>query len=181
MQIRVVKSDNTIEQYLHTKVLGTFSNALALVDQPNVYAAEQFADAVTFNLYQKNNMNMITSEEIHIMVQAVLTATGYENAAGKLNEFHLNRKLKRKRIEVIKKNIDNFDNDGRSQWNKSKIVHWLMENKNVDYHIARVIASVVEEKVLDIGLLRIHTSLIEHFVLLDMEAMLYAQKELLTI
>lgn len=181
MQIRIVKSDNTIEQYLHTKVLGTFSNALALIDQPNVYAAEQFADALTFHLYQKNDHNMVTSEEIHIMVQAILTATGYENAARKLNDFHLNRKLKRKRIEVIKEHADQFDPDGRSQWNKSKIVHWLMENKNMDYHIARVIASAVEEKVIDIGLLRIHTSLIEHFVLLDMRAMLNAQKELLTV
>jgi len=181
MQIRVVKADNTVEQYLHTKVLGTFGNALALIDQPNVYAAEQFADAVTFHLYQKNDLNMITSEEIHIMVQAVLSATGYENAARKLNDFHLNRKLKRKRIEVIKDRADHSDHDGRSQWNKSKIVHWLMENKNVDYHVARAIASAVEQKVLDVGLLRIHTSLIEHFVLLDMEAMLNAQKELLTV
>lgn len=181
MQIRIVKSDNTVEQYLHTKVLGTFNNALALIDQSNVYAAEQFADAVTFHLYQKNDQNMITSEEIHIMVQAVLSATGYGNAARKLNEFHLNRKLRRKRIEVIKDHTDHFNPDERSLWNKSKIVHWLMENENMDYHMARVIAASVEEKVLDIGLLRIHTSLIKHFVILDMEAMLLAQKELLTI
>jgi len=56
-----------------------------------------------------------------------------------------------------------------------------MENENMDYHLARVIASAVEEKILDVGMLRIHTSLIKHFVILDMDAMLHAQKQLLTI
>ncbi len=29
MQLKVIKSDGSIEEYLHTKVIGTFGNALA--------------------------------------------------------------------------------------------------------------------------------------------------------
>ncbi len=178
MQVKVVKSDGSLEHYLHTKVLGTFGNALAMTDQPNVYAAEQFADAVTFHLYHEKKSGIITSEEIHLLVQAVLNATGYANAADALNEFHLNRKVKRKRIEVVTEHADHFDPDQRTPWCKSTIVHWLMENKKMDFHLARAIASSVEEKVLNIEILRIRKSLIKHLVLSDIDVMLQAQEQL---
>jgi len=43
MQLKVIKADGTLEEYLHTKVIGTINNALASVDESNVFAAEQFA------------------------------------------------------------------------------------------------------------------------------------------
>lgn len=181
MQVKVVKSDGSLEQYLHTKVLGTFGNALALIDQPNIYAAEQFSDAVTFHLYQKKRAGTITSDEIHLLVQSVLNATGYANAAAALNDFHLNRKLQRKRIEVVDEHADFFDPDQRTPWNKSIIVRWLMENKKMDIHMARVIASSVEEKVLNIGILRIRKSLLKHLVLSEIDVMLQAQEQLMKI
>ena len=85
MQLKVIKADSSIERYLHTKVIGTLSNALALIDQPNVFAAEQFAEAITFYLYRKRGVVKVASDEIHLMVQSALTATGYENAARALN------------------------------------------------------------------------------------------------
>jgi hypothetical protein len=178
MQVKVVKSDGSLEQYLHTKVLGTLGNALAMIDQPNIYAAEQFADAITFHLYHTKKTSTITSEEIYLLVQAVLTATGYANAAAALNDFHLHRKIKRKRIEVVDEHADHFDPDQRTLWNKSTIVHWLMENKKMDFHVARVVASSVEEKILNIGILRIRKSLIKHLVLSDIDVMLEAQEQL---
>ena len=181
MQVKVVKSDGSLEQYLHTKVLGTFGNALAMTDQPNIYAAEQFTDAVTFHLYQKKKSSSITSEEIHLLVQAVLNATGYANAAAALNDFHINRKIKRRRIEVLNEDAVHFDHDNRTPWDKSIIVHWLMENKKMDFHLARAIASSVEEKVLNIGILRIRKSLIKHLVLSDIDVMLQAQQQLVNI
>lgn len=181
MQVKVVKSDGSLEQYLHTKVLGTFGNALALIDQPNVYAAEQFADAVTFHLYKKKKSGLITSEEIHLLVQSVLNATGYANAADALNDFHLNRKVKRKRIEVVDEHASHFDADARTLWDKSIIAHWLMENKEMNSHLARVIASSVEEKILNIGILRIRKSLIKHLVLSDIDVMLQAHQQLINI
>ncbi len=95
MQLKVTKSDGTVEEYLHTKVFGTFNNALALIEQSNVFAAEQFAEAITFYLYQKRGLDTVASDELLLMVQAVLTATGYENAAEAINEFQLNRRLRR--------------------------------------------------------------------------------------
>lgn len=182
MQLKVIKSDGSIEEYLHTKVIGTFGNALALIDQANVFAAEQFAEAITFYLYQKRGVVTITSDEIHLMIQAVLTATGYENAARALNEYHLNRKLKRGRIEVI-------DGDESTeadlamrvcQWNKSRIADDLMRKDRLGRHVARAIASSVEEKVLNLGMTRVRRSLIKELVMADMDTMLQLQKELQT-
>ena len=182
MQLKVIKSDGSVEEYLHTKVIGTFSNALALIGQPNVFAAEQFAEAITFYLYQKRGVVTVTSDEIHLMVQAVLTATGYENAARALNEYHLNREIKRGRIEVV----DGGESTGAeatmrvSQWNKSRVVEDLMRTEKLDRHLARAIASSVEEKVLNLGMTRIRRSLIKELVLADMETMLQVQKQLQT-
>ena len=85
MNLKVIKADGSVEEYLHTKVIGTFGNALALVDDANIFAAEQFAEAVTFFLYEKHQTQRVTSEEIHLMMQAVLSSTGYEHAAVALN------------------------------------------------------------------------------------------------
>jgi hypothetical protein len=114
-------------------------------------------------------------------VQSVLNATGYANAAAALNEFHMNRKLSRKRIEVVDEHASFFDPDQRTPWKKSIIVRWLMENKKMDIHMARAIASSVEEKVLNIGILRIRKSLLKHLVLSDIDVMLQAQEQLMKI
>ena len=180
MQLKVVKSDRKTEDYFHTKVLCTFSNALALIDQSNVFAAEQFAEAITFYLYQKRSLLTITSEEIHLMVQAVLNSTGYENAAKALNDFHLNRKIKRSRIEVIGNDYNyllDFDFE-ISLWNKSIIVDDLVKKDGLGRPVARAIASAVEEKVLNIGITKIKKSLVEQLVLSDTDMMLRAQEQL---
>ncbi len=183
MQLKVIKADGSVERYLHTKVIGTFSNALASVDQPNIFAAEQFADAVTFHLYRKRDAVIVTSEEIHLMVQAVLAATGYQNASCALNGHHLNRRLKRNRIEVIDDDENDADRTDAAicRWDKSRIVNDLMQKNALDRHIARAIASAVEEKVLNMGITRIRHSLIRVLVQTDTETMLNAQKQLQTV
>ena len=180
MQLRVIKADGSVEEYLHTKVLGTFSNALGLVDEPNVFAAEQFADAVTFHLYGKRNTAAVNSDRIHLMVQAVLAATGYEHAAQALNDYHLKRKLKRKRIEVIN-TAENAENDYTQRprrWSKSQIVNDLVEAHITSRPIARAIAATVEEKVLNISMARVPRSLIKQLVIADTDAMLQAERQL---
>jgi len=180
MQLKVIKADGSSEQYLHTKVIGTFSNALALIDQSNVFAAEQFADAITFYLYRKRGVVTVTTDEIHLMVQAVLTATGYENAARALNEHRLNRQLKRGRIEVV--DGDKTNSGGEPMrlclWNKSRIVRDLIRKDKIDRNLARAIASSVEEKVLNLGMTQIRRSLIAELVVADMDAFLQVQKQL---
>lgn len=181
-QLKVIKADGSVEQYLHTKVLGSFSNALDLIGESNVFAAEQFAEAVTFHLYNNHTASSITSEQIHLMVQAVLNSTGFENAAREFGEFHLNRKMRRKRIEVVNDlNGDGEDeNAGRRRelWDKSVIVLDLL-NKGFEREMARAIASSVEQKVLNIGMLRIRRGLLKELVIGETEAMLEAEKQLL--
>jgi len=180
MQLKVVKADGSLGQYLHTKVIGTFSNALALIDQPNVFAAEQFADAITFYLYRKRGIFTVTSDEIHLMIQAVLTATGYENAARALNEHRLNRKLKRGRIEVVDGDEPNSGQEPMRLclWNKSRIARDLIRKDKIDRNLARAIASSVEEKVLNLGMTQIRRSLIAELVSADTDALLQLQKQL---
>ncbi len=180
MQLKVTKSDGTVEEYLHTKVFGTFSNALALIEQSNVFAAEQFAEAITFYLYQKRGLDTVASDELHLMVQAVLTATGYENAAKAINDFQLNRRLRRARVEIVDDSCSETEEQDLmvSQWRKSQIVEDLMKKHHLDQHIARAIGSTVEEKVLNIGMTKIKSSLIKHLVFADMEMILKAQQQL---
>ena len=179
MQLKVIKADGSVEEYLHTKVLGTFNNALSLVNEPDILAVEQFAEAVTYYLYQKKDI-AFTSEKIHQMIYNILTAADYENAAHALNEHRLNRKLWRRRIEVI----DGRQEDGSDQfglvcrWDKTRIVNDLVREDRLDRQIARAIASAVEEKVLNIGVMRIRRSLIKQLVLADKATMLQAQEQL---
>lgn len=181
MQLKVIKSDGHMEEYLHTKVLGTFSNALGLVDDMNIFAAEQFSEAVTFYLYEKRASQIVTSEELHLMIQAVLSATGYVHAAEALNDYRLNRKLKRGRVEVIDAKSYTVDEDVAmrvSRWNKSRIARDLMRIDKIEPHTARAIASAVEEKVLVLGMTRVRRRLIRQLVLADTDAMLAAQGQL---
>lgn len=179
MQLEVVKTDGSVEEYLHTKVLGTFSNALVLTGESNLFAAEQFAEAVTFYLYSKEGENVISSEQIHLMVQAVLDSTGHQDAAAALGNHRMGRKLKRGRIEVV---ADGDEQEELSysacQWDKSRVVRDLITSDGLTRDIARAIASSVEEKVLNLGMMRVRSSLIEQLVLADAEAMAKA-KELL--
>ena len=134
MQLNVIKNDGSTEEYIHTKVIGSFHNALAFVDESSVFVAEQLADAVTFNLYQKDSHH-VTSDEIHLIVEAVLSATDYHDAAMALSRYRNTRKLKRNRILVVN------ENESRSKWDKSVIVNDLVEKKACNKHTARAIAS----------------------------------------
>lgn len=172
MQLKVIKTDGSIEEYMYTKALASFSNAFDLIDQPNFFAAEQFAEVITYYLYHEKTSSTITSDEIHLMVQAILTSTGYENAAVAFNEYRLVRKLKRKRIEVTS-GLPAVN----TPWDKSRISNDLVKI-GIDKNVAKAIASAVEEKVLNMGIHRIRTPLITQLVLADTEAMLNAQQQL---
>ena len=181
MQRKVIKNDGDIEEYLHTKVMGSISKAFDLLEQPDIFVAEQLAEVITFHLYQKQDSVGVLSNRIHLMIQAVLTATGYEMAAEALNEHRLNRKLKRKRIEIIADDSD-ISRDGsqriRHRWNKSIIVGDLMQKRGFSRQFARAIASSVEEKVLKLEITKIRLSLIKQLTLADTDAMLNARQQL---
>ena len=179
MRIRVVKSDASVEPYLYTKILGTFHNALSCVNDDNLFAAEQMAEAVTYYLYQNKNSSTITTDELHLMVISVLNSTGFASAAGALRQHRLGRKLARRRIEFVYPSASTGDAEPDvSPWNKSCIVEGLVRNHHVDRLLARTIAASVEEKVLRLGLTRVHCLLIEHLVASDTEAMSRAHSQL---
>ncbi len=191
MQLKVIKTDGSVEEYLHTKIIGTISNALSRIDQPDISVAEELAEVVTFYLYKRQHRRTATSSEIFSIIKAVLTATKYEEAAVALSEHHFERKLKRSRIEVVSIDIKELADaellcktehlDSRSRWEKSRIVKDLVEKHDVSRQTARMIASMVEEKIFNMGLTLVSASLIKQLVLGDAAAVLRAQRQLQTV
>ncbi|MDO8303339.1 MAG: hypothetical protein Q7T18_08860, partial [Sedimentisphaerales bacterium] len=101
MQLKVIKTDGGIEEYLHTKIIGTISNALANSGHESTFVAEQLAEAITYYLYNNNSGGAVSSGEIYSMIQAMLSTTGYDDAALVLNNYHYTRELMRHRTEVV--------------------------------------------------------------------------------
>jgi len=186
MQLKVIKADGSVEEYLHTKIIGTIGCVLAQVGQADTYIAEHLAEAVTFFLYHKQKRFTVSSSEIFSIIEAVLAATKYEDAAIALSEHHFARRLKRSRTEVITMDIQqpgdvemlcNADESiGRSRWDKSRIVADLMTRHGISRQTARTIASMVEEKVFNMGLTLVPAALIKQLVLGDTAAILRAER-----
>jgi transcriptional regulator NrdR family protein len=188
MRLRVIKADGSVEEYLHTKVIGTVSNALGTVGQPDIHAAEQLADVVTYYLYHRGDSRVVTSGEILSIVQAILTTTGYEGAATVLSDHHFDRKLQRSRTEVVSADVPQLSNteaiDGyglsanRSRWDKSRIVRDLIAEYHIGRQTARTIASMVEEQILRMGITLVPTGLVKQLVLGAGATVLRAERQL---
>lgn len=178
MKIRVLKSDRVIEPYLHTKVLGTFHNALTAVNENDLAAAEQLAEAVTFYLYRADGSHTISVDQIHLLIQSALASTGFDRAAEALNEHRLQRKLNRRRVVVLAAEDEQAQEPQYSLWNKSRIVDTLTKDKKMDRLTARAIAAAVEDKVLRMGVSKVRSSLIRELVSEDAEAILRAEQQL---
>jgi transcriptional regulator NrdR family protein len=191
IQLKVIKADGSAEEYLHTKVIGAISNALAQVDEPDIEVAEQLAEVVTYFLYRRQNCHSVTSGEILSMIKVVLTATMFEEAAIALSEHHFERKLKRSRVEVASMDVRELADvellseaerlDGKCRWDKSKIVDDLVAKHSLSRQTARAVASMVEEKIFNIGITLVPSSLIKQLVLGDAASVLRAQRQLQTV
>jgi hypothetical protein len=189
-QLKVIKADGSIEEYSHTKVMGTINNALCRTAEADVYIAEQLSEVVTYFLYHRQNRRTATSSEIFSIIKAVLSAVSYEEAAIGLTEHHFERRLKRSRTEVVSIDIQKLtdaellaDSDvanGRSRWDKSRIAEDLVTKYELSTPTARTIASMVEEQIFNMGINLVPSSLIKQLVLGDTAAVLRAQKQLQT-
>ena len=191
MQLKVIKADGSAEEYLHTKVIGTISNALSRIGQADICIAEELAEVVTYFLYHKQKPLMVTSNEIFSIIEAILTTTGYEEAAVALSEHHFERRLKRSRIEVVSADIQQLSDaellgkieefGSRSRWDKSIIIEDLVTKHNLCRQTARMIASMVEEKIFNIGITQLPASLVKQLVLGDAAVVLRAERQLQTV
>ena len=189
-QLKVIKADGSVEEYAHTKVMGTINNALDKIGQADVYIAEQLAEVVTYFLYHRQNHRSATSSEIFSIIKAVLTAISYEDAAIGLSEHHFERRLKRSRTEVVSIDIQDLTDtellvgtegtNSRSRWDKSRIVEDLVIKYDLCQPTARAIASMVEEKIFNMGINLVPSSLIKQLVLGDTATVLRAQRQLQT-
>lgn len=178
MQLKVIKADGSQEEYLHTKVIATFVNALTEPAEINTFLASQLAESVTYYLYNKHNSQTITSSEILSIVKAVLSSTGFDYAAQALVEHHYRRNLLRSRIQVVKTNPDNTVDEDSVCWNKSEIIGRLINEHNLDSASARTIASLVEDKILNSGFHIVPADFIKFLMLWQMKSLMSAQQQI---
>lgn len=186
VRLKVVKADGSIEEYSHTKVIGTICNAIAHDGEADIHIAEQLAEVVTYFLYKERRSRPVSSSEILSIIKVVLTATRQDDAALALSEHYFNRKLKRSRLEVVEINIEKLDDtleavhqsSPRSRWDKSIIIDDLVTNHKITRQTARTIASMVEERIFNIGLNSIPAKLVKQLVLGDAASILRAQRQL---
>jgi hypothetical protein len=191
MRLKVIKADGTEEEYLHTKVIGTISTVFGSRGDIDLYLAEQLADVVTYYLYHRDHHSSVCSGEILTVIQAVLMATGYEEAAELLGEHQLQRKLRRSRVEVVPVEIRKLADAealcaragtaGRAPWDKSRIVNYLVDRHGLSRQSARAVASMVEEKVLSMNLSLVPASLVKQLVLGDAAVVMAADRQLETV
>lgn len=190
MQLKITKADGSVEEYMHTKVIGAINNALGGAGEADIYIAERFAEVVTYYLYHQQNRRSVTSREVFSVINAVLTTTGYEDAAAALSEHYYQRILRRSRIEVVSIDIREMDDaellarngqsGGYRRWDKSRIIDYLINRHELCRQTARMVASMVEEKIFNMGITRVPVSLIKQLVLGDAAAALQAQQQLQT-
>jgi hypothetical protein len=187
MQLRVVKSDGSVEGYIFTKVLGAINNALASAGGPDFATAAELAQAVTYYLYHERQSPDISSSDILSMIVAALCATGHDDAAIALKDHHFGRRLKRLRTEVAAIDVGRISDAGkirdsqlarRSPWDKSRIIDDLVMKDHIPRQAARVIAAMVEERVFQMGLPVVPASMVKQLVLNDAAAVLRARQEL---
>ncbi len=189
-QLEVTKTDQSVEEYLHTKVLGTLNNAFDHSGLSDVFLAQELADVVTYYLYHDENTpkKVVSSSEILSVVKVVLTTTGHDSAAAALANHHYQRRLKRNRVEVVSMQLndladaqrlwDTTESGETSRWNKSVIATDLMNEYAITRQSARAIASMVEEKIFNVGISLVPASLIKTLVLSDAAMVLRAQDHL---
>ncbi len=191
MQLKVIKADGTAEEYLHTKIVGTISNAFSEVGRPDIFIAEELAEVVTYHLYHQQSRHSVATSEILSIIKVVLTSTNNEDAAIALSEHYYERKLRRSRIEVVRVDIQELSdaellNDtenlrSRYRWDKARIVNDLVAEQGLSRQMARTIASMVEEKIFNMGITPVPAGLIKQLVLRDAAAILQAQQQLQTV
>jgi hypothetical protein len=191
-KLTVIKADGTKEEYFHTKVIGTIANALGSAGRPDIHAAQEIADAVTFFLYNTTQPGTaqisIGAHEILSIIKTVLADTGFEEAAIAVSEYHFERKLKRCRVEVVPGRLDglsdaeelyaDYSDQPRCKWDKSLIVEYLVAKHRLHRQTARTVASMVEEKVFNLGLPVVPAGLVKQLVLNDAAAVIRAQNQM---
>jgi hypothetical protein len=196
-RIRVIKADGTSEDYLHTKVLATINSCMTAAGHFDILFTEEFAEVITYHLYKQSAAggHTIRSDQIFAIVKAILCSTGFDDAAEILSNHQWQRNLKRGRIEVLKNCLfafgppkadaeDVYKNDGQkmnppsAEWNKSKIVSDLVEEKGLERQLARAVAGAVEEKILNLQLRQVSAELIRQIVIAESAAMLCAHRQL---
>ena len=133
MQLTVEKSDGTFEIYLHTKVMGALGAGLSESGKYDPKLVEELAEAVTLFVRRHYTARVVSSDELHSMIEAVLCDTGHEKAALALHENRIRRQIKRNRTEVVhlyrsnSRSLMEYDDEESVQrftqpWNKSVIV-----------------------------------------------------------
>lgn len=186
MQLKVLKNDGSTEVYYHTKVMGAIGHALCQCGSFREGVVDSLAEAVTTYI-SKNYGNLIESDQIHSIIQAVLSETGFFNAALLMHEHRIIRQSKRKRLEIIHFCHEDSSDNGRTPhplksayftepWNKTTIAWYLESERGLSRSLSRLVAGQVEEKVLAMNCQQITSSLVRELIENELFHILKAEK-----
>lgn len=185
MQLMVEKADGSHEVFLHTKVLGTIAAVLGECEAFDSYCSEELAESVSLYLRRRYGNHIVCSDDIHSMILAVLADTGHETAAQCLQDFRLRRKIRRQRVIVFSAGQNPFNTvDSNTYtaepqpWNKSVIIHDLIEHEGLGCALARTVAGLVEDKILRLECSQVTTELIRALVHNELIGLYRAQQAL---
>ncbi len=176
MQLRVLKNDGTTEVYYHTKVMGTIGQSLSESGSYADGVVDSLAEAVSSYISKNYGCSIIESDQIHSIIQAVMSETGFFNAALILHEHRIIRQSQRNRMEIVHFYHDEtYDNKNNAAdvlmnsyfaepWNKSTIVWHLENERGLSRGLSRMIAGQVEEKVLRLNCHQITSGLVREMI-----------------
>lgn len=182
MVVKVIKSDGAVEEYLHTKVLLSVTNALEAACEWDGDVAQELAGAVTTHIYERSERH-IRSSEILSMILEVLRATGFDEAAARFEEHHHSRNLGRRRTEVVDAELSDAAGAESihtaqevSRWSKNAVAEHIMRKYGLERDCARAAAGRVEEKVLAMGMSRVWSGLVRQLAAAEAAAVIKARE-----
>ncbi len=158
------KRDGTAESFSRAKMVACLMRPLhETCDADPPATAEALAESVLQHLEQAQINAAIPSVRLREFVEAVLSQTGYLQAADALKHHARLREQQRRQIHVA------YFHERRGtfvhrRWSKSAVVANLRTEHDLESCVARCVAGVVESAVLRCGLKVVTTGLIDQMI-----------------
>lgn len=152
----VAKQSGALERFASAKLRRSVENALR-DSNADLHLARPLADAVAVHLQDCDDAQPPSTEYVHQCVVAVLSETGLESAARCYSRYHQRRAGARAQTRVY------AAADGRSpaeNWNKARLVAWLVKNGGLRQPVARFMAAEIETKLLSLKYQRVSGELV---------------------
>lgn len=142
----VAKQSGALERFTSAKLRRSVENALR-ESNADLQLARPLADAVAMHLQDCDDAQPPSTDYVHQCVVAVLSETGLESAARCYGRYHQRRARARAKTRVY---AAGDERSPAENWNKARLVAWLVNNAGLRQPVARFMASEIETKLLSL-------------------------------